>query len=65
MYMTYGWPQVIPLEQGLCPSQQKIVYFKLINRLLLIVSPTHFELWSSSQVLGFDPFIFSIFIFLV
>ncbi|XP_045793411.1 guanine nucleotide exchange factor subunit RIC1-like [Trifolium pratense] len=49
MYMTYGWPQVIPLEQGLCPSEQKIVYFKLINRFLLIVSPTHFELWSSSQ----------------
>jgi len=56
--MAYGWPQVIPLDQGLSPSQHKIVYFKLINRLLLIVSPTHFELWSSSQVLGFDPFIF-------
>ncbi|XP_061361240.1 uncharacterized protein LOC133305118 isoform X4 [Gastrolobium bilobum] len=49
MYMAYGWPQVIPLEQGLCPSAQKIVYLKVINRLLLVVSPTHFELWSSSQ----------------
>ncbi|CAI8613188.1 unnamed protein product [Vicia faba] len=49
MYMAYGWPQVIPLEQGLCPSVQKIVYFKLINRLWLVVSPTHFELWNSSQ----------------
>ncbi|XP_027350147.1 RAB6A-GEF complex partner protein 1-like isoform X2 [Abrus precatorius] len=49
MYMAYGWPQVIPLEQGLCPSSQKIVYLKVINRLLLVVSPTHFELWSSSQ----------------
>ncbi|KAJ6872878.1 RAB6A-GEF complex partner protein 1-like [Populus alba x Populus x berolinensis] len=50
MYMAYGWPQVIPLEQGLCPSSQKhIIYFKAINRLFLVVSPTHLELWSSSQ----------------
>ncbi|KAH1235043.1 hypothetical protein GLYMA_09G256700v4 [Glycine max] len=49
MYMAYGWPQVIPLEQGLSPSAQKIVYLKLINRTLLVVSPTHFELWSTSQ----------------
>ncbi|KAJ8900535.1 hypothetical protein K2173_025312 [Erythroxylum novogranatense] len=49
MYMAYGWPQVIPLEQGECPSSQKIVYLKVINRLLLIVSPSHIELWSSSQ----------------
>ncbi|KAL9348284.1 hypothetical protein Peur_059650 [Populus x canadensis] len=50
MYMAYGWPQVIPLEQGLCPSSQKdIIYFKVINRLFLVVSPSHLELWSSSQ----------------
>ncbi|XP_022770465.1 guanine nucleotide exchange factor subunit Rich-like isoform X3 [Durio zibethinus] len=49
MYMAYGYPQVIPLEQGLCPSSQKIIYLKLINRLLLVVSPSHIELWSSSQ----------------
>ncbi|KAJ6940405.1 RAB6A-GEF complex partner protein 1 isoform X1 [Populus alba x Populus x berolinensis] len=49
MYMAYGWPQVIPLEQGLCPSQQRIIYFKVINRLFLVVSPSHLELWSSSQ----------------
>ncbi|XP_020218579.1 RAB6A-GEF complex partner protein 1 [Cajanus cajan] len=49
MYMAYGWPQVIPLEQGPCPSAQNIVYLKLINRILLVVSPTHFELWSTSQ----------------
>ncbi|KAM5574389.1 guanine nucleotide exchange factor subunit RIC1 [Rosa sericea] len=49
MYMAYGWPQVIPLEQGLCPSSQKIIYFKVINGLLLVVSPSHLELWSSSQ----------------
>lgn len=47
--MSYGWPQVIPLEQGLCPSSQQIIYLKLINRLLLVVSPSHIELWSSSQ----------------
>ncbi|MFQ6619922.1 hypothetical protein Gotur_001276, partial [Gossypium turneri] len=40
---------VIPLEQGQYPSSQKIIYLKLINRLLLVVSPLHFELWSSSQ----------------
>ncbi|KAI3441774.1 RIC1 domain-containing protein [Psidium guajava] len=49
MYMAYGWPQVIPLEQGLCPSSQRIIYVKVINGLLLVVSPSHFELWSSSQ----------------
>ncbi|KAL6176386.1 hypothetical protein ACLB2K_053020 [Fragaria x ananassa] len=49
MYMAYGWPQVIPLEQGLCPSSQKIIYLKVINGLLLVVSPSHLELWSSSQ----------------
>lgn len=49
MYMAYGWPQVIPLESGLCPASQQIVYLKLINRLLLVVGPSHFELWSSSQ----------------
>ncbi|GLT84668.1 hypothetical protein SLE2022_028850 [Rubroshorea leprosula] len=49
MYMAYGWPQVIPLEQGSCPSSQRIVYLKVINRLLLVVLPSHIELWSSSQ----------------
>ncbi|XP_023000023.1 RAB6A-GEF complex partner protein 1-like isoform X1 [Cucurbita maxima] len=49
MYMAYGWPQVIPLEPGLCPSSQQIIYFKVVNRLLLVVSPTHLELWSSAQ----------------
>ncbi|CAN0884413.1 Guanine nucleotide exchange factor subunit RIC1 [Linum grandiflorum] len=49
MYMAYGWPQVIPLDQGSCPSSQRIVYLKVINRLLLVVTPSHLELWSSSQ----------------
>nr|GEV82860.1 Rab6A-GEF complex partner protein 1-like [Tanacetum cinerariifolium] len=51
MYMAYGWPQVIPLESpGLSPtSSQQIVYLKVVDRLLLVVSPSHFELWSSSQ----------------
>ena len=50
MYMAYGWPQVIPLESSLCPSSQQIIYLKVVNRLLLVVSPTHLELWSSAQV---------------
>ncbi|RWR80915.1 Ribosome control protein 1 [Cinnamomum micranthum f. kanehirae] len=49
MYMSYGWPQVIPLQQGLCPSSEQIVYLRVIDRLLLVVAPTHLELWSSSQ----------------
>ncbi|XP_019190491.1 PREDICTED: RAB6A-GEF complex partner protein 1-like isoform X2 [Ipomoea nil] len=49
MYMSFGWPQVIPLEPGICPSSQRIVYLKVTNRFLLVVSPTHLELWSSSQ----------------
>ncbi|KAG6430175.1 hypothetical protein SASPL_108237 [Salvia splendens] len=49
MYMAYGWPQVIPLELPNCPSTQKIVYFKVVNSLLLVVAPTHIELWTSSQ----------------
>ena len=50
MYMAYGWPQVIPLELPNCPSTQQIVYLKVFNSLLLVVAPTHIELWSSSQV---------------
>ncbi|CAH9118160.1 unnamed protein product [Cuscuta europaea] len=49
MYMAYGWPQVIPLEPGLCHHSQQIVYLKVTNGLLLVVSPIHLELWSSSQ----------------
>ncbi|GMJ00926.1 hypothetical protein like AT3G61480 [Hibiscus trionum] len=49
MYMAYGYPQVIPLEQGQYPTSQNIIYLKLINRLLLVVSPWHLELWSSTQ----------------
>ncbi|KAJ6328680.1 hypothetical protein OIU77_010378 [Salix suchowensis] len=49
MYMAYGWPQVIPLEQGPCPSQKHIIYLKVTNRLFLVVSPSHLELWSSFQ----------------
>ncbi|XP_010544754.1 PREDICTED: RAB6A-GEF complex partner protein 1-like [Tarenaya hassleriana] len=49
MYMVYGWPQVIPLEPGSCPSSQRVVYLKLAGRLLLVVSPSHLELWGSSQ----------------
>ncbi|CAL9202367.1 unnamed protein product [Musa hybrid cultivar] len=55
MYMAYGWPQVIPLESTAAaatsssPSFDRIVYLKVINRHLLVVSPTHLELWSSSQ----------------
>ncbi|KAA8516077.1 hypothetical protein F0562_019256 [Nyssa sinensis] len=49
MYMAYGWPQVIPLESGLCPASQKIIYLKVINGFLLVVAPSHLELWSSSQ----------------
>ncbi|KAL1549837.1 guanine nucleotide exchange factor subunit RIC1-like isoform X1 [Salvia divinorum] len=49
MYMAYGWPQVIPLELPNCPSTQQIVYFKVVNSLLLVVAPTHIELWTSSQ----------------
>ncbi|XP_024032194.1 RAB6A-GEF complex partner protein 1 [Morus notabilis] len=48
MYMAYGWPQVIPLEQVMGPSQ-RVIYLKVINRLLLLVSPSHLELWSSSH----------------
>lgn len=50
MYMAYGWPQVIPLELPNCPSTQQIVYFKVVNSLLLVVAPTHIELWTASQV---------------
>lgn len=47
--MAYGWPQVIPIEPGVCSSSRKIVYLKVINRLMLVVAPSHLELWSSSQ----------------
>ncbi|VVB06503.1 unnamed protein product [Arabis nemorensis] len=50
MYMAYGWPQVIPLEAGSYPTSQRIVYLKLAGKLLLVVSPSHLELWGSSQL---------------
>lgn len=40
---------MIPLESGLCPTSQQIIYLKVIDRLFLVVCPSHFELWSSSQ----------------
>ncbi|KAL9228906.1 hypothetical protein vseg_004436 [Gypsophila vaccaria] len=49
MYMAYGWPQVIPIDPGSSPSSRNIVHLKVVNGLLLVVSPTHIELWSSSQ----------------
>ncbi|PSS24272.1 RAB6A-GEF complex partner protein [Actinidia chinensis var. chinensis] len=49
MYMAYGWPQVIPLESGLCPTSEQIIYLRVTNRLLLVVAPSHLEIWSSSQ----------------
>ncbi|KAI4364719.1 hypothetical protein MLD38_020774 [Melastoma candidum] len=49
MYMTYGWPQVIPLDQPPSDPDGRVVYFKVINRLFLVVSSAHLELWSSSQ----------------
>ncbi|CAI9764198.1 unnamed protein product [Fraxinus pennsylvanica] len=49
MYMAYGWPQVIPLELPNCLSTQKILYLKVVNRLFLVVAPSHLELWSASQ----------------
>ncbi|WOL17540.1 RAB6A-GEF complex partner protein 1 [Canna indica] len=53
MYMAYGWPQVIPLDSTASPpsssSSDRIVYLKVINRRLLVVSATHLELWSASQ----------------
>ncbi|CAL5343790.1 unnamed protein product [Camellia sinensis] len=52
MYMAYGWPEVIRLESGPCPSSERIIYLKLTDRLLLVVAPSHLELWSSSQAQG-------------
>ncbi|XP_074326367.1 uncharacterized protein LOC141664337 isoform X2 [Apium graveolens] len=49
MYMTYGWPQVIPLESSNCPTSDHIIYLKLLNHFLLVVAPSHIELWSSGQ----------------
>lgn len=56
MYMAYGWPQVIPLNGGARPSvsssdslAERIVYLKIINRLLLLVTPNHLQLWNCSQ----------------
>ncbi|XP_020080501.1 RAB6A-GEF complex partner protein 1-like [Ananas comosus] len=55
MYMAYGWPQVIPLDPGLCApaaasaAADRVVFLKATNRLLLVVAPTRLELWSASQ----------------
>ncbi|KAF3779198.1 hypothetical protein EJ110_NYTH26015 [Nymphaea thermarum] len=44
MSIAYGWPQ-----PDLCPTSQRIVFLRVSNGLLLVVSPFHLELWSSSQ----------------
>ncbi|KAL0907352.1 hypothetical protein M5K25_021756 [Dendrobium thyrsiflorum] len=55
MYMAYGWPQVIAVSNGVRSSDaggivdDRIIYLKIINRLLLLVTPTHLQLWSCSQ----------------
>lgn len=59
MYMTYGWPQVIPLESSNCPTSEQIIYLKVLNRLLLVVAPSHLELWSSGQVTLPPPLLYS------
>nr|DAD18995.1 TPA_asm: hypothetical protein HUJ06_020458 [Nelumbo nucifera] len=41
--------QVIPLQLGLCPVPEQTFYLKFINRLLLVIAPSHIELWNSSQ----------------
>lgn len=78
MYMAYGWPQVIPVNAGVRLSASssdvggifadRIIYLKIINRLLLLVTPTHLQLWSCSQVSSIFHFAtlvssFSFFIF--
>lgn len=49
MYMAYGWPEVMPLESGVWPSPQQILFMKSINGILLVVSPSHLEIWSSTR----------------
>ncbi|KAL8514312.1 hypothetical protein ACS0TY_013435 [Phlomoides rotata] len=44
--MAAGHP---PRITQLSVSTQQIVYLKVVNLLLLVVAPTHLELWSSSQ----------------
>lgn len=47
--MSYGWPQVLPLESGIWPAPQHILHLRIINGFLLVVSPSHLEIWSSGQ----------------
>lgn len=47
---------MIPLEPGLCPTSQRIVFLRVSNGLLLVVSSSHLEFWSSSQVPLAPPF---------
>ncbi|CAA6666701.1 unnamed protein product [Spirodela intermedia] len=56
MYIAYGWPQAIPLleSQDAFSSSSSlsfagVVYIKVAGHILLVVTPGHLELWSSSQ----------------
>lgn len=51
MYMSYGWPQVVPLLPISSPDPSpQIVYLRAAAGRLLVVGPSHIEIWSSSQV---------------
>ncbi|GLJ12697.1 hypothetical protein SUGI_0196120 [Cryptomeria japonica] len=39
----------MPLESGVWPTPQQILFMKSINGILLVVSPSHLEIWSSTR----------------
>lgn len=47
MYVAYGWPKV--LSTAASSPQDIIVHLKASNGLLLLVSSSHLEIWSTSQ----------------
>lgn len=49
MYIAYGWPKVLSTASDTSHVPQEIVYLKTSNGLLLLVSSSHLEVWSTTQ----------------
>jgi hypothetical protein len=46
MYLAYGWPQSIPLDWD---DSDRVVFLRVLGRLLLAVCPASLHLWSATQ----------------
>ncbi|KAJ7539613.1 hypothetical protein O6H91_11G101500 [Diphasiastrum complanatum] len=49
MLMAYGWPKFLPIATTPSLCSQPVVYLKIYNGLLLLITSTQIQVWSASQ----------------